>query len=211
MLYLGPSDAKGAAYVFPDFKKTEHKTDDITKVVIERKTPTDSDLVFERDDDKNWKITSPRNLPTESGVVSRMIEAIADAKFDEEGKPSSRKAAGVDSPTRIIKLTGKDKNGKEVNMTLTIGEVTPGEDNVVFVLSSARSKTPLAVPKRDLASALENVNYFRAKNLFGDDTADVRVIKLSEGKKGKTDKVEFRKEKTNWAHGGAALRRGRRQ
>src|ERR1700733_14829063 len=120
VLYMDPSEPKGAAYIFPGFKENELKTDDIAKVVIERKNPSDADVVFERDADKNWKITSPRPVSTDSAVVNRMIEAIADAKFDDEGKPSSRKAAGVDSPTRIVKMIGKNKDGKEVELTLTI-------------------------------------------------------------------------------------------
>jgi hypothetical protein len=191
VLYMGPSEPKGADFVFPKFKESEHKTDDITRVVIQRKKPADADLVFERDADKNWKLTGPRALPTDSAVVNRLVDAITGARFEEKNKPGSLKEAGLDSPSRIVELSGEN-----VDLKLTIGEVLPGEENsLVYVLSSQRGKTPMAVPKHELTSALENVNYFRGKYLLGDDTNDVRDIKLSQGKKGT---VELRKEKTTW-------------
>jgi hypothetical protein len=192
VLYLGPTEAPGTEYLFPAFHEKDKalKADDIDKVVIERKNPADSDLAFERSGEKNWKMTSPRALPTDSGNVTNLVQAIADARIDAENKPRSLKEAGLDSPSRVIKLTGK-----EADLTLTLGETTLGDENaVVYVLSSARPKTPLAVRKRDLATALEDLNYFRSKNLLGDDSTDVRVVKL-QGKKGT---VEFQKQKGAW-------------
>ena len=200
VLYLGPEESKGVAYVFPPFGEKKLKPDDIDKVVVERKTPTAADLVFERDSAKNWKITSPRTLPTDSGVLGRMVDAITEAKIDDTVKPPSLKEAGLDSPSRIIKLTGTDSNGKAIDLTLSIGDTTLGDENaVIYCLSSLRPKTPLAVRKSDLASAMENLNYFRAKSLLGDNSTDIRAFKLIEEKKGKVDgKVEFRKEKETW-------------
>jgi hypothetical protein len=192
VLYNNPTPKKGAENLFPAFKNEEHKTEDVTKVVIERKNPEGPDIVFERGADKNWKIVSPRPLPVESGVVNRLIDALANAKIDEENNPPNRKEAGVDSPTRIIKLTGE----KDLDMTLTVGRITPGEENAVaYVVSSARPKAPVAVRKFDLSAALEDLNYYRDKHLLGDNTGDVTGIKLSQAKK---ETVDFRKEGDNW-------------
>jgi hypothetical protein len=193
VLYKGPTESQAAEYVFPEFhgKEKSAKVDDIDKVVIERKKPSDSDIVFERGEDKNWRMTSPRALPTESSSVARLVDAITDARVDDQTKVESLKEGGLDSPTRIITLTG---NG--VDLKLTIGDTTPGQENAVtYVLSSARPKKPAAVRKSNIESALENVPYFRSKNLLGDSSTDVRGVKLTLGKKGT---VELRKEKDHW-------------
>jgi hypothetical protein len=192
VLYLGPTEAPGTEFAFPIFhdKDKTLSADDITRVVIQRKKPADTDIVFEREGKKDWKIISPRTLPADSPNVTSLVRAIADARIDEENKPRNLKEAGLDSPSRIITLSGKDHE-----LTLTIGDTTLGDENaVVYALSSARPKKPVAVKKRDLASALEDVNYFRGKNLLGEDSADINAILLSRGK----TTVEFRREKTNW-------------
>ncbi len=194
VLYEGPNKSAGTGYVFPVFhgKDKSVKSDDITRLVIERKTPSESAIVFERDEDKNWKMTEPKALPTDSSAVSRLVEAIASGAVSRTTTSRrSLKDAGLDSPTRIIKLSGND-----IDLKLSIGRTTLGDDNAVtYVLASSQSQTPLAVRKSDLAAALEGVNYFRAKNLLGDNSNDVRDIKLSLGKKGT---VELHKEKELW-------------
>jgi hypothetical protein len=195
VLITGPTAPKGEGYLFPAFKDKGVKPGDIDKVVIQRKTPAGSDLVFERQPDKSWKITSPRALPADSAAVNRLIDAIAEARIDAEAKPGSLQAAGLDAPTRVIRLSGKGKEDKEVDLTLTLGETTKGgSEAVTYVLTSDAPKTPQAVRKDELSSAGEGLNFFRARTLLAENADNVREVKLSQGKKA----VVFRKEKSTW-------------
>jgi hypothetical protein len=191
VLYRGPTAPSGTGFVFADFQgdKAKFKTKDIDKVVIERKKPSESDIVFVKEADK-WKMTEPRAVPTDSSTVERLVEAILRTRI-EEVEVSGRKEAGLDVPKRIVKLSGND-----INIQLTIGESTLGEENAVtYVLASSQPNKPLAVRKNDLEAAMEGVNYFRSKNLLGDNSNDIRAVKLTLGKKGT---VELRKEKDHW-------------
>jgi hypothetical protein len=193
VLYYGPTPPPGADTIFPSMhaKDDPVKAKDITKVVVQRKRPNDADLVFERVDDNTWKITSPRELPADSSRVSGLVDSLIDARPADEEAPTSKKAAGLDTPSRVVTLQGK---GKE--WVLTIGEVTPGDENAVaFATTSDLKGKHVALRKRTVESALENLSYFRSKDLLGDNTADVRVIKVTEGKK---PTVELRKDKDKW-------------
>lgn len=192
-LYWGPTAPAGEKHLFPSMHARDNpvSSEEINKVVIERKSPSDADLVFERGEDKNWKIVSPRSYPADSRVINNLVEQIHSARLDEENKPKSLEAVGLKTPSRILKLSGKDRE-----WTLSIGETTPGEENAyTYVTTSDRKGQPLAVKKRDLEAALENLNYFRAKELLGDNTADVRALKVTLGKK---PAVELVKEKDRW-------------
>src|SRR4051812_26172520 len=120
VLYVGPKRTE-REYVFPAMHSLDNKVEakSIDKVVIQRKVPTDSDLVFERVDEHTWKITGPRPLPADSGVINNLVDAIISAKFDEENAPASLKAGGLDNPTRVITLSSGDKEWK-----LTVGGAT---------------------------------------------------------------------------------------
>ncbi|MFO0845355.1 MAG: DUF4340 domain-containing protein [Gemmataceae bacterium] len=193
VLYQGPNAPSGADAIFPSMhaKADPVKAKDITKVVVHRKKPVGDDMIFERVDDNTWKITSPRALPADSGRVGGLVDSLIDARTADEPAPSGAKAAGLDSPSRVITLHGKDRE-----WTLTVGEVTPGEESAVaYVSTSDRGGKPLAVRKQSIDSALEGLSYFRSKDLLGDNTSDVRVIKVSEGKKAP---VELRKDKDRW-------------
>jgi hypothetical protein len=198
LLYHGKSEDRKDELLFPTAaskdKDRQVRSDDVTVVTIQRKKPADKDLVFERGDDKTWTITSPRKLRAESSRVTNLIDSILSARTDAENTPESLKKAGLDSPSRIISLYAKDKDR---TLKLTVGEVTPGtESALAFVMSSDRPNTPLAVKKTSIDSALEDVGYFRSKDLLGEGPSnDIRAIKVSEGKKGT---VEVRKEKDRW-------------
>src|SRR5262245_25842929 len=121
VLYLNPSPG-AAEKVFPSMHQVDSKVEPkaIEKATIERKVPSGSTIVLTRVDDNTWKITEPRELAAESGVINNLVQSILDASIDEQSTPSSLKAGGLDNPTRVITLHGKDKE-----WTLTVGEVTP--------------------------------------------------------------------------------------
>lgn len=194
VLYLGPTPPPGAENVFPSMHAKDGRIDskDIDKVVIERKSPDDTDLVFERIDENSWKLTSPRSMPADASNVRNLIDAIIGARFDEENRPSSLRAGGLDNPQRIITLSGKDREWK-----LTLGAVTPGSESaLVYVLSSDRPKMPLGVSKTTLDAALENLPYFRARSLFGTDSREFRSVRLALGKK---PPVELKRSGDKWS------------
>ncbi|MFO0925594.1 MAG: DUF4340 domain-containing protein [Gemmataceae bacterium] len=194
VLYLGPTPPPGAENVFPSMHAKEGRIEskDIDKVVIERKVPDEATLVFERVDDNTWKITGPRPMPADSNNIRNLIDALIGARFEEENRPSSLRAGGLDNPQRVITLSGKDKEWK-----LTLGAVTPGtESALLYVLSSDRPTMPLGVSKTTFDAALENLPYFRARSLFGTDSRDFRTVRLALGKK---PPVELKRTGDKWA------------
>ena len=48
--------------------------------------------------------------------------------------------------------------------------------------SSDRPKEAVAVRKQRLAAALEGLNYFRSRDLLGDNTSDIQGVTLTETK-----------------------------
>lgn len=193
VLYTGPTEKPGSDALFPSMfvKGAEVKARDIAKVVIESKKPLTDELVFERVDDNTWKIISPRELQADSLRITGMIDSLISARKADQKAPSSLKSAGLEEPSRIITLS--DKEGRE--WKLTIGEVTPGTERALaYVLTSDLNKSPLPVRKQAIESALENLNYFRSKELLGSDTATLQSIQITQGKKS----VELRKQKDEW-------------
>src|SRR5688500_6992007 len=123
VLWRGSDTPTAEGVVFPSFKSKKGgiKRDSVTTVVIERHRPDNRPLAFERDG-KGWKITQPRALPAEAVRVDELIDALAEAKVAEDARELSKKEAGLDSPSRVVKLT--TDQGKELK--LSIGEVTAG-------------------------------------------------------------------------------------
>src|SRR5262249_39201846 len=152
------------------------KADDITRVVIQRKKPAGADIVFERKD-KVWTLTEPRQLRVDSSRINNMIDSILDAGVDQENKPESLKEAGLDKPSRIISLHPPDKDR---TLKLTVGDTASGlEGGLVYVISSEWPDKPLAVRQHTLEAALEDVAYFRTRDLLGEGTsADITDIKI---------------------------------
>lgn len=198
--YHGEAKRRDTDKLFPvaggNDKDRQLKAEDVTRVTIQRKKPAGPDVVFERVDDRTWKITEPRTLRAEGNRVTSLVDSILSAQVDPDNQPDSAKKAGLDSPSRIVTLEAKDKGR---TLTLAIGDVTPGEDSAIaFVQTSERGDAPAAVRKRDIEAALEPdpVGYFRNKDLLGDGpSTDIREIKVSQAKKGT---VHLRKEKDRW-------------
>jgi hypothetical protein len=195
--YHGKSSERNPELLFPTAsskdKERAIKPDDINRVVIERKSPADSDIVFERDKDKAWTIVEPRQLRAEKERVNGLVDSIIGARVDQQNPPENLKKAGLDKPSRIITLESKEKDR---TLKLTIGDVTPGEeDALAYVLSSDWKNKPLAVKKREIEAALEDLGYFRTKDLLGEgQPADIRRVKVQRGK----EVVELQRDKDRW-------------
>src|SRR5262245_19461379 len=134
VLVTGPTPSAHVDSIFPSMhaKADPLKSEQVTKVVIERKSPDDSNIVLERDD-KDWKITEPRELAAYTGRVNNLVDSLMGAKASNEQAPASLKAAGLDTPSRVVTIHGKDRQWK-----LNIGDVTPGgsQSAVAYVTTS---------------------------------------------------------------------------
>jgi len=176
-LLLGPTPPAGAGYLFPSMHNAATKidVDKITRVTIQRKNPVGEDIVLERSEGSSrWRITEPRQLPADEANAANLVLNLHSAKYDTEAKPVSWRTAGLNTPSRIINLEAGDRL-----FTLTIGEVTEGEERAVaFVESSERKGEVLVVRKGDIRSVFENLSYFRAKELLP-NANDAERLKLS--------------------------------
>jgi hypothetical protein len=194
-LFLGPTPPSGAGYVFPSLHASATKIDPnaFTRITIDRKQPAGEQIVLERVGDSNtWRITEPREMLADSMNVTNLLVNLHGAKFDTEAKPVSWRAAGLYTPSRIVTLEAGDRT-----FTLTIGEVTDGEDRALaFVESSERPGEVLVVRKGDIRSAVENLPHFRAKELLPDAT-DFDRLKLTQGSK---PPLELKKSGSRWAY-----------
>jgi hypothetical protein len=193
VLITGPVALPNAENLFPSMLAKDSPLDAkaVEKIVIKRLTPEKDEIVFERVDEKNWKITKPRELAADSSRVTQIFEALKDAKFSPKDAPTSASRAGFDEPTREILISAGDRQ-----FSLTVGLITPGEESAIaYVRSSERGSTPLAVKKRSIESALESLAYYRNKDLLAENTADLREIKLSQGKK---PPIELAKDNERW-------------
>jgi hypothetical protein len=193
VLYSGPSASPGEGFVFPSMraKDKELKPDDVDKIVVVRKRSGEPDIVFERVDATTWKIVSPAETPADSRLLVGLVDQIRSAEIEKEGTVPSASKAGLDDPTRIITLHSKARL-----WALKVGDSTPGKQGaIVYVTSSDRPGKVLAVPKSALESALEGYEYYRAKELLGDNATDIRAVKFTQGKK---PPVELTKDKERW-------------
>ncbi len=190
VLFTGPTAPTGADTIFPSMhsKADPLKTDQVTKVVIERKKPDDATIVFERED-KGWRITEPRSLPADNSRVNNLVDALMNARVSQDQAPPP-KEAGLDAPSRVVTIHGKEGR----TWALNIGDVTPGKEKALAYVTTNDLKKPVAVGRTEIESALEGVNYFRSKDLLGDNTTDVRQLKVTKGKM----TVELKKEKDRW-------------
>jgi hypothetical protein len=197
VLWRGPEATGGPDYVLASMhsKTNPFPPEDIDRVEIECKRPPEEGapdslgtLVFEREaDGKTWRVVEPRALRADRGNIDSLIRQLYDARPEENKKPISLKAGGVDKPSRVITLK-KTEGGREV--TLRLGDVRLA---TAFVAPSD-GKEALPVEKTQIEAALENLAYFRSKELLG-GTGEVRRLELTQGKK---QTVELTRSKDRW-------------
>jgi hypothetical protein len=183
-IFIAPGDTEKSSYVLSGMHSTTNpfKEDDVDRVEIQRLRPEAPTIVLVRDPEtKKWSITEPRAMRAENFTVNDLVRQLYDAHREEEvDLPSNLKAAGLETPTRVITL----KKGSEREEKLTIGEMTTGKDSaVVYVLSSDRPKELIAIKKNSIDTALKDVVAFRSRDLLSASSTDIQAITLSQGKK----------------------------
>ncbi|NBO91443.1 MAG: DUF4340 domain-containing protein [Planctomycetia bacterium] len=191
-LFLTPPEATRAGYLFPSMhvEGTKLETDAIDRITIERKSPSASTIVAEKDG-KNWRIVQPKTMAADKASLESLLFNLRGAKFDAEAKTPSWSSAGLNAPSRIITLEGSKRK-----FVLTIGEVTEGEDRgYAYAESSERKGQVLTIRKTDIRTALEELPHFRGKELLG-DTTDINRLKLALGKK---TPLELKRDKGIWS------------
>jgi hypothetical protein len=180
-LFLGPTPPAGAGYLFPSIHNaaTKIEVEKFNRVTIQRKNPAEDDIVLERDPETStWRITEPRNLAADAAHVNNLVLNLHSAKYDTEAKPVSWRTAGLYTPSRIVNLESGDRI-----FTLTIGEVTEGEERAVaYVESSDRKGEVLVVRKGEIRTAFEGLNFFRAKEILP-GASEAERLKISQGSK----------------------------
>jgi hypothetical protein len=193
VLLMGPTPPLGSDYLLSGMRDKANpiKPDDVTRVEIVQKKPEEKTLVFERDaESKTWKITSPRSLAADQRNVNAVVDQLYEARKDETEPTGGLNQLGLDDPQRVITLTAK---GKEI--TVKVGDITPGKSNALAYVLADQARKAAAVKKQDIEAVFEDLDYFRDKDLLGRDQADIRSIKVAEGKK---QPVELKRVRDQW-------------
>lgn len=197
-LFQGPSPTDSSAWVLPGVHNEANPLPerDVDRVEIERERPDDQKgkLVFVREGNV-WKITEPREYRADRFAVEDLIRQVHDARretnTDVTNNPSQY---GLQPPAAVITLQKTTEPQRQV--TLNIGDVSPGEASaVIYVTSSDRPNEVMAVKKSLLSKTLAALVDFRSRELLSPATGDIQEFALSQRSKDKTVKgpVELKK------------------
>lgn len=183
-LWREPAPPEASAYVLPSAhqKDTQLKAEDVDRVEIQRNRPEPETIVFQKDaDGKTWRITAPAELRAEALTVNGLVREVLDARRESGvDAPPSLKEAGLEPPAGVVTV-GKEGGRKA---ELTFGDLSPGKENQnVYVTSSDNPKEVVPVRKAQLDDVFKKLNEFRDRTLLAAGDADIKGVKLSEGKK----------------------------
>ena len=142
-------DATKAASEFRDRTILAFDRKDVTAVQIV--TPADT-IGLERTEPRTWRITKPVALPADGDVVSDFVDKLQFTKVKDFVAESPRSLApyGLDRPTRVQLVIGKDKDRS--TKTLLFGRVDkdrkgvyamrPGEGSVLLLEDALWTQLP---------------------------------------------------------------------
>lgn len=150
--------------------------DDINKVEV--KTKSGDDVVVNRVDATNWKITAPKPLVADKDAVSSLIYNLSpmDGATLIDDKASDLKQYGLAEPEAQIAATMKD--GK--TQTVLIGDETPTGDSA-YAMVSGESKV-YSVPKNTKTNLDKGLKDLRDKRLMPVDFDKLTGMEISGGK-----------------------------
>ncbi len=182
---FGPKPGE-ADYVLADLRAAKVGAEDLDGVEIERKRPTEEKIAFARDAaHKRWKMVQPYAARADSDAVSQMIRNVIAARKEEKADvtPNLEKF-GLKPPAEVIILRKGDREWR-----LNVGNESSGgpANAVVYVTSSSKAKTPVAVRRTDLEGIFKAPRDFRSKELLGQPgdlnaVERVQAIQLHENK-----------------------------
>ncbi len=154
VLWVGPTNVEQTAFVLPSMHKEGSPLDpkDITRVEIERSSPSAEKFVFVRDAGGDpWRIVEPRDYAANSSAIDNLVRQVYNARLEEKSDVvNNPKQYGLETPVEVVTLIKEAEPRREVK--LNVGEASPGKDKaVIYVTSSDRSEV-MAVRKNDLDS-----------------------------------------------------------
>jgi hypothetical protein len=162
----------------PRDKDNVAKTDDVTRVEIDRREPKAEKIVFERDGNSDrWTITSPRKLRADSRAVDALIQQLQNATREDKTDEAPNLAAwGLDPPQAVVTMRKKDKEyGLNLGKTNASGEV--------YVLNPYEDpKKPVVVKESRLSDALKVLDAFRDGELLAASAGEIQTVGLGRGK-----------------------------
>jgi len=192
-LWLAPTAPPDMTWLFPSAHANNANLDvkDIVRVELTR-VDDDAHFVFSRPDkDKPFVLESPSGYRINEGAVSQLVSQLLNArprKGEIRGKLSE---FGLEKPLGSAVLT-TDKGDK---LTVQLGQL---RNDQLYVLSSERKKTPLALHKPDVDRLFNTLDQFRSSDLVSWRNDDVTAIKIEQPAKKET--VVLEKKDNRWRY-----------
>jgi Domain of unknown function (DUF4340) len=197
-LLTGPKPGE-EGLLLSDFKRANIQAKDVTRVVIERKLPTESRMVFVRVDKDRWKLEEPYPGRVDSMQIENLINDLLSARKETKNVDltSNLSQFGLDLPAVTVRLVTPERDA-----VVNLGKLSFGsaDSAVVYATSSENPKQPAAVRRSSLGSLLKDnpgaqtagdlvrsVGDFRPRNLIldrvGNAVGVVKTVRLK-GDKG---------------------------
>jgi hypothetical protein len=176
---------ESSVYVLPSLNKdTKNPTssDYFDAVEIQRFRPTEEKYVFVRRD-RGWQMERPYQLHADKGQVDELVRQVFGGRKDKDVTDMSTnlKEYELNSPATVVTL----KKGADKEWKLNLGRESPGTaaSRVVYVSSSDRPDTPMAVRRSELEAIFKTVADFRSKDLLEASAFNTSYLNLQQPKK----------------------------
>ncbi len=196
-LFLGPTPTDTSTWVLPSAHSEANPLPDrdIDHVEIERNRPDDQKgkIVLVRENN-TWRITEPRDYRADRFAVEDLIRQVLEARRETQSDVSNNPGQyGLEPPAAVVTL--KKESDPQRQVTLNVGDTSPGEASAVIYVTSSDRKEVMAVKKSQLNKALAAVTDFRSRELLSPSSSDIQAFTLSERNKDKVVKgpVELKK------------------
>lgn len=199
-LWVGPTDTRGTAYVLPSMHREGSPLEpkDITRVEMERGQGDETvKLVFVRDSGSNrWRIVEPRDYQADTLAVDTLVRQIYNARLDENADVlNNPQQYGLEAPAEVVTLIKESEPPRQV--TLNVGDVSPGTEKAVIYVTSSDRKEVMAVKKSELDSVKKTLADFRSRELLSPATGDIQAFALSQRRKDKVVKGPLELKKSS--------------
>jgi Domain of unknown function (DUF4340) len=164
---------------------------DVTKIDLKKKGADET--VLEKANGK-WQITAPKPYAADQDTANQLVTSAANVTADRvvEDKASNLSAYGLNAPSLEVDITGK---GGKVSKLL-IGDDTPtNSGSYAMVQGDPRVFTVASYVKTGVDKP---VNDLRDKRLLTFDQDKLSRVELIAQKPGKTQDIEFGRDKDHW-------------
>jgi Domain of unknown function (DUF4340) len=164
---------------------------DITKIALKKKGAEETDL---QKINGKWQITAPKSYPADIDTTSQLASSVANVTSDRvvEDKASDLGSYGLTSPGLELDITGK---GGKVSK-LMIGDDTPTNGGAYAMLEG--DPRLFTVPSYVKTGVDKSLNDLRDKRLLIFDQDKLSRVELTAQKQGKTQDIEFGRDKDHW-------------